>query len=110
MLLLEIGSKMSDRNHYFLACAVVTLLLISIGMCVFDTNKNNPNNPYNNYGTRTLSKASYHGAPDNHETSGIFNRQKPENVSQKYRNDPRRGLNRFHIDLGLCYVAPGDSH
>ena len=69
-------------------------------MCVFDTQKNNPKNPYNNYGTGSkagsLSKAVYREGPNFHETSGVFNRQKPENISQKYRNDPRKGLNVFH--------------
>ena len=76
----------------------MTLLLISIGMCVFDTQKNNPKNPYNNYGTGTtgsLSKAVYREAPNLHETSGVFNRQKPENVSQKYRNDHRERIEQF---------------
>ena len=74
------------------------MLLISIGICVFDTQKNDPKNPYNNYGTssgkRTLSKGVYGEAQNPQDTSGVFGRQKPENVSQKYnRNDPRIGLN-----------------
>ena len=77
----------------------MTLLLISIGICVFDTQKNDPNNPYNNYGTNTPSKANslpkavYGEAQNRQDTSGVFDRRKPENVSQKYRNDPRIGLN-----------------
>ena len=76
------------------------MLLISIGICVFDTQKNDPKNPYNNYGTNTLSgrnslpKAVYGEAQNRQDTSGVFDRRKPENVSQKYRNDPRIGLNR----------------
>ena len=82
----------------------MTLLLISIGICVFDTQKNDPKNPYNNYGTNTLPgrnslpKAVYGEAQNRQDTSGVFDRRRPENVSQQYRNDPRIGLNRCITD------------
>ena len=89
----------SHNLNLILACAVVTLLLISIGICVFDTQKNDPTNPYN-FGKEakrdSLSKAVYREAPNIQNTSGVFHRQQPENVSQRYRNDPRIGLNWNH--------------